>query len=187
VYAGAVEDATDAALVARIAGGSGAQAEAELCARYRRRIYLYGLRQLRDAAAADDLVQDVLATVIERLRAGAIEDADKLGGFVLGTCRMHVINRRRGEARRSRLLALYGDPRLGDDAAPGDLADLDRVRACLERLPDRDRAALLLAFYAELDGEALGRELGVTAAHARVIRHRALSRLQGCVKGEEER
>jgi RNA polymerase sigma-70 factor (ECF subfamily) len=167
-------------------GRDRAGAEAELCARYRRRVYLYGVRRLHDAAAAEDFVQDVLTTVIERLRAGAVNDPDKLGSFVLGTCRMQAIGRNRSEARRSRILALYGDPRAGEqraaDASPVEAADLDRVRDCLDRLSDRDRTVLLLSFYAELDAEAVGRELGVNSSHARVIRHRAFGRLQACVK-----
>lgn len=163
-------------------------AEAELCARYQRRVYLYGVRHLRDANAAEDFMQDVLATVIERVRAGALNDPTKLGSFVLGTCRMQALGRKRSLSRRARILALYGDPRTPEgSAAPAvEMADLPRVRDCLARLADRDRTVLLLTFYAELDAAALGNELGVDAAHARVLRLRALARLQGCVKGAKE-
>jgi RNA polymerase sigma-70 factor (ECF subfamily) len=160
-------------------------AEAEFCSRYGRRVYLYGLRHLRDAVAAEDFRQDVLALVLERLRGGAMKNPDKLGSFVLGTCRMQAIAKKRGDARRARILAMYGDPRaMGvSDASPVESADLGRVRDCLTGLTDRDRTVLLLTFYAELDAAALGRELGVDASHARVLRHRALGRLQTCVNG----
>lgn len=172
----------DAALVARIVEDRDrAAAEAALCARYRQRIYLYGLRHLREAAAADDLVQDVLATLLERARAGAIENPDKLGSFVLGTCRLMSVDRKRTDARRARILAIYPEPNTVDPAFP--ITDLARVTDCLARLAERDRTVLLLSFYAELDGEALARELAVEAAHVRVIRHRALGRLQKCVEG----
>jgi RNA polymerase sigma-70 factor, ECF subfamily len=165
-----------------------ARAEAELCARYQRRVYLYGVRHMRDVNAAEDFVQDVLATVIERVRAGALNDPAKLGSFVLGTCRMHAVGRKRSASRRARILALYADPRTpeGTSSAAVETADLPRVRECLARLADRDRTVLLLTFYAELDAAALGHELGVEASHARVIRLRALARLQTCVKGAEE-
>src|SRR6476659_106253 len=94
----------DAELIAAILRGREREAaEAELCRRYQRRIYLYGLRHLRDAAAAADLVQDVLATLLEKARAGAVREPEKLGSFVLGTCRLVVANRTRGEARRTRI------------------------------------------------------------------------------------
>lgn len=183
--------ADDASLVSMITGDRNrANAEAEVCARYRRRVHLYGLRHLRDASAADDLVQDVFATVIERVRRGELNDPDKLGAFILGTCRMQVIGRKRSEARRARILAIYGDPRIDDAAADETFevtaGDLERVRDCLARLADRDRTVLLLTFYAELDADALGREVGLQPNNVRVIRHRALGRLQACVRGSEE-
>lgn len=179
----------DAALVERIvAGNRRERAEAELCARYERRVYLFGLRHLRDATAAQDLVQDVLTTVIARVRAGAVHEGGKLGGFVLGTARMLVNNRVRLESRRARLLAVYGDPRVADaDAEPQTEADLARVGGCLGQLGERDRAVVLLTFYAELDAPAIARELGVEPGHVRVIRHRALARLQACVDGQRQR
>jgi RNA polymerase sigma-70 factor (ECF subfamily) len=150
-------------------------------------VHLFGLRHLRDAAAAEDLAQDVLATVIARVRDGAVRDAEKLGGFVLGTARMLVTNRTRLEARRSKILAKYADPPGAEDE-PGVRADLDRVGACLGGLAERDRTVLLLSFYAELDAAAIGGELGLEPGNVRVIRHRALARLQACVhaaRGEE--
>lgn len=180
---------SDASLVAMISEDQGrAAAEAELCARYQRRVYLYGVRHLRDVNAAEDFMQDVLATAIERVRAGALNDPAKLGSFVLGTCRMQALGRKRSVSRRARILALYGDPRVPEGAASPavETADLPRVRDCLARLADRDRTVLLLTFYAELDAGALGHELGVDASHARVLRLRALARLQTCVKGTEE-
>jgi RNA polymerase sigma-70 factor (ECF subfamily) len=179
---------SDATLVEVIIDGRDrAAAEADLCARYGRRVYLYGLRHLRDAVAAEDFMQDVLTTVIERVRGGAVHQPDKLGSFVLGMCRLQAIGRKRGEARRARILALYGDQREGEQDLPEglrvDSLDLSRVRDCLSRLADRDRTVLLLTFYAELDAAALGREIGVEPSHVRVLRHRAMGRLQSCVKG----
>jgi len=63
-------DPTDANLAARIAAGADREAEAELCQRMGPRIRLYGLRHLRDRHAAEDLMQQVLITTIEALRAG---------------------------------------------------------------------------------------------------------------------
>ena len=180
-----LEQSSDAQLVALIAEQSdGARAEAELCRRYQRRIQLYALRHLRDAAAAADMAQDALVTVLQRIRAGEVRDADKLGSFVLGTCRMLTANRVRGEARRGRLLAQYADPReAASDIEPsGEGPELERVSHCLGALPDRERTVLLLSFYAELDAQAIGRELGTNSGNVRVIRHRALARLQTCVR-----
>lgn len=180
--------AADASLIAMIAEGrERAAAETELCARYRRRIFLYGVKYLRDAADAEDLVQDVLATVLERARAGEVREPDKLGSFVLGTCRMQIVGRKRVESRRARILARYHDPREAHELTEPpavDLADRTKLQDCLARMTDRDRTILLLTFYAELDADDLGRELRLSPSNVRVTRHRALHRLQACVKDE---
>ena len=45
------------------------------------------LRHLRDPAAADDLVQDVLLMTFDSLRAGKVREDERLASYVLGTCR----------------------------------------------------------------------------------------------------
>jgi RNA polymerase sigma-70 factor (ECF subfamily) len=41
----------------------------------------------------------------------------------------------------------------------------------------------MLTFFDDLSAEALGRELDLTVANVRVIRHRGLDRLRKCVAG----
>ena len=84
---------SDADLAPRIAAGD-REAEAELCRRMGPRIRLYGIRHLRSPSAADDLVQHVLLKVLEALRTARLRESDKLSHFVLGTCRMTVLDLR---------------------------------------------------------------------------------------------
>src|SRR5580765_8216712 len=100
-------DPKDAELVLQIGSGNH-NAEAELFRRMAPRVRLYGLRHLRDEAAADDLTQMVLMTTIEALRARRLREADKLAHFVLGTCRMTVLDLRRGAQRKERILNRFG-------------------------------------------------------------------------------
>jgi len=79
-------EASDAELAGRVREGDRA-AEAELFRRLAPRVRLYGLRHLRDPAAADDLVQDVLLMTFDSLRAGKVREDERLASFVLGTCR----------------------------------------------------------------------------------------------------
>jgi RNA polymerase sigma-70 factor (ECF subfamily) len=95
-------------LVRQIGTGSNRQAEAELFRRMAPRIRLYGLRHLRDEHAAEDLTQQVLITTLEALRAGRLREPEKLASFVLGTCRMTVLDLRRGARRKERLLEQFG-------------------------------------------------------------------------------
>src|SRR5215813_2537990 len=99
---------SDMELVQRIRTGNDHDAEAELFRRMAPRVRLYGLRHLRDEYAADDLTQQVLITTIEALRAGRLREPEKLASFVLGTCRMTVLDLRRNAQRKERLLAQFG-------------------------------------------------------------------------------
>jgi RNA polymerase sigma-70 factor (ECF subfamily) len=176
----------DAALVRRIAAapdGGDAAAESELYRRLAPRVRLYGLKHLRDAQAAADLVQQVLMLTLERLRAGKLRDAERLVSFVFGTCRMMVLELRRTSFRRERLLDLYaGDVPMADPAASPRL-DHARLAGCLERLPERERSVLVMTFYDDQPAREVGAALGLTEGNVRVIRHRALERLRDCVTG----
>ena len=180
----ALDDATLARRIAQTAPGIDSKAEAELCRRLAPRVRLYGLKHLRNESAAADLVQQVLLMMVERLRADRLREPDLIASFVLGMCRMVVLDLRRGHARRERLLDTYGEG-LAPAAAPEPLAfDSGRLRRCLGRLSERERAVLVMSFYDDKPAEEVGRELGLTAANIRVIRHRGLERLRGCVTGE---
>jgi RNA polymerase sigma-70 factor (ECF subfamily) len=177
---------SDGALVARVRAGAaeGREAEIEVCRRFAPRIRLYGLRHLRDADAAADLVQEVLFSVLDRLRSGAIREPERLGSFVLGTCRLEASQGRRGSARRGALLARYGGG-LAPAEPQGARVDVDRLEGCLDRLPSRERAVLQLTFFAERATEAIATELDTTPGNVRVVRHRALARLRACMGTEE--
>src|SRR5882672_3206260 len=133
-------EASDAELAGRVRGGDRA-AEAELFRRLAPRVRLYGLRHLRDPAAADDLVQDVLLMTFDSLRAGKVRENERLASYVLGTCRRMAIGLARSTARRQRLLE-----RFGPELAPAawtfvePTLDLDRLVSCLERLAERERS-----------------------------------------------
>jgi RNA polymerase sigma-70 factor (ECF subfamily) len=174
-------DASDADLAVRVQDGDNA-AEAELFRRLAPRVRLYGLRHLRDPAAADDLVQDVILLTFDSLRAGKVRERERLASFVFGTCRRVVTDIRRGAARRERLLEQYG-PGLAAATSASDAKplDLDHLSRCLERLPERERAVVALSFYSERGSDDIAAELGLTAGNVRVVRHRALTRLRDCM------
>jgi RNA polymerase sigma-70 factor, ECF subfamily len=155
--------------------------EEELCQSLAPRIRLYGLRHLRDEQGAADLTQQVLMITLESLRAGKVRDPEKLVSFVLGTCRMVVLEMRRGSSRRQRLLEQFGreTPSVTEFAEPA--LDLDRLAACLARLAERERSVVMMTFYEDRSGEEVAGALGISAANARVIRHRALARLRECM------
>jgi RNA polymerase sigma-70 factor (ECF subfamily) len=174
----------DGALARRIAGAGAAPdtaAEAELYRRLAPRVRLYGLRHLRDRAAAADLVQQVLLMTIERLRAGEIREPERIASFVLGACRMTVLEMRRGTRRREELLAARADQEEAFEAPEPLALDPDRLAGCLEGLSERERSVVVMSFFAEKAADQVGAELGLSGGNVRVIRHRALGRLRECM------
>lgn len=180
-----VATAGDGDLARRVGarGPDAAAAEAELCRRLAPRARLYGLRHLRDAAAADDLAQEVLLLTLERLRAGRVRQPERLASFVLGTCRLVVRNQRRGHRRREALLDRFAAvfPRRTEPDSL--LLDRPRLQQCLERLAQRERSILVLTFYAEQPSSEIAARLGLSPDNVRTLRHRAFQRLRDCVQG----
>jgi len=144
------------------------------------RIRLYGLRHLRDEQAAADLMQQVLMMTIESMRAGKVRDLAKIESFVLGTCRMVVLEIRRGRDCRRSLLGRYLPP---VSAFPEPAPDLDKLAECLGRLAERERSVVVMTFYEEHSSDTVAGALGLSHENIRVIRHRALGRLRKCMSG----
>jgi RNA polymerase sigma-70 factor (ECF subfamily) len=165
----------------RIAGGSDREAEAEFCRTMGPRIRLYGLRHLRDGHAADDLVQQVLITTLQTLRTGGLREPEKLASFVLGTCRMTVMDQRRGVRRRQLLLDQFGVEMLAPVAASGPRLDHEKLANCVQGLKERERAVIVMSFYDEETAADVARFLSVSEANVRVIRHRAIHGLRDCM------
>jgi RNA polymerase sigma-70 factor, ECF subfamily len=179
----------DADLVRRIAAAAPERdpaAEVELCRRFVSRVRLFGLRHLRNEAAAADLVQDVLILTLEKLRAGAVRDPGRLASYVLGTARQCIIDAKRSAARRERILETFpiDFPSLVEESQES--LDTDRLRDCLQGLSERERTVLLMTFYDDRSAEDVGTELALSPANVRVIRHRGIGRLRDCMNLELE-
>ena len=119
-----------------------------------------------------------------------MREPDKIASFVLGMCRMTVLEIRRGTKRREELLEKWVPAFAGTTyeasgmtyEAPEPFAlDPDRLAACLEALPERERSVVLMSFFADKAADAVGAELGISGGNVRVIRHRALGRLRECM------
>ena len=176
----------DGALARRVAGAQGGPdgaAEAELYRRLAPRVRLYGLRHLRDRQAAADLAQQVLLMTLERLRAGEVREPERIASFVLGACRMTVLEMRRGAKRREELLEEWAPASAGVtyEMPEPHMLDPERLGGCLEALTERERSVVVMSFFADKAADQVGAELGLTGGNVRVIRHRALGRLRECM------
>jgi len=176
-----VIELSDSEIVVRIGAGKDPDAEAEFCRRMGPRIRLYGLRHLHDQHAADDLMQQVLMTTLLALRESRLRETEKLASFVLGTCRMTVMDQRRGTQRREQLREAWGADLPPTVIFASPQLDHDSLTRCVQSLKERERAVVILTFYDEEAGPDAARMLGVSEANVRVIRHRAIDQLRECM------
>jgi len=173
----------DAALVAAITGGGPDRhaAEEAFCARFAGRVRRYAERHLRDPQAALDLAHDVLLTTLEAMRGGRIEKPDRLGSFVLTTCRHLVWDENRARGRRERLDRVAA-PGLPVDVIPMSVGDRIRLEECVGRLEPRERSVILLSYAEDWPSDRVAAHLGTSPGNVRVIRHRSLSQLALCME-----
>jgi RNA polymerase sigma-70 factor (ECF subfamily) len=172
---------TDAELARQIGSGRHPEEEAELFRRMAPRVRLYGLRHLRDEYAAEDLTQQVMIATLEALRAGRLREPEKLASFVLGTCRMTVLDLRRSARRKERLLAQFGAERPAAVQPSLPRVDRERLAGCVQDLKERERTVVVMTFFDEQTSADVAGFLGISEANVRVIRHRAIHQLRQCI------
>lgn len=173
----------DAELARRIAAAGERLApaeEAELCRRYGRRLVAFGRRRLGSEDRGRDLAQDALLLTIEKLRSGGVREPERIGAFILGVARTLAGGRR---TRESRLEPIDSADRelVGSSVAPPDPIARTRITGCIEELPEKQKAVVLLTFYAEQSSPVIAASLGLSSENVRVIRHRGVARLRDCL------
>jgi RNA polymerase sigma factor (sigma-70 family) len=121
---------------------------------------------VRDRETACDIVQDVFAAAV-RKRAGYRGD-----GPLEAWLWRSVVNASLSHARRARPPLAAGEPR--EEAGSPDEAVQEAVAA----LPERQRLAVFLRYYADLDYRAIGDLLGISDGTARASVHAAHATLR---------
>jgi RNA polymerase sigma factor (sigma-70 family) len=140
---------------------------------------------------AEDLTQETLHIVVERVRAGTIEDPRRVFSFAASTARNLALNAARKALRQQTVV----DSELVDELAQnlemeqGELSDSDdrhlaeAVVAMLEELPtERDRQMLTRFYLDGVDKQQLCRELGLSPKHFDRVLMRARSRLRTIIE-----
>jgi RNA polymerase sigma-70 factor (ECF subfamily) len=161
-----------------------AKAERELVARFAERVRIFAAHRLRDAAAAEDISQETLSTVVSALRERRLQNLDALPGFVFTTARNLCMHWTRSAAREHSAFQRMHQENSALAAQPRDtllsLIDEDRrriVRTALTNLSDDDAGLLSLLYYDGFTSDEVAARLAITAAAVRVRKHRALQRL----------
>jgi RNA polymerase sigma factor (sigma-70 family) len=116
---------------------------------------------------AEDLVQEAFLRAFERL--GALRERDAFPGYLRTT----ILNAARGHFRRKwterlglgRLARLDRNPA----APPPDVGEREYLWSALQRLPYRQRAALVLRYYEDLSELDAARALGTSVAAIKAL------------------
>ena len=140
---------------------------------------------------AEDLTQETLQVVVERVRARTIDDPRKVFAFAAATARNMALNSARKVLRQQTVV----DSDLVDELAqnlemePSDLSESDdrhlaqAVMALLDELPtERDRQVLIRFYLDGNDKQQLCRELGLSPKHFDRVLMRARSRLRTIIE-----
>lgn len=126
-------------------------------------------------AAAEELVQDTLVRLYPKWER--VEAADVPLAYVRRSLANGFVNHQRRAARREYAYE-YVPERVDDRDALGQLADRDEIWSGLRRLPDRQRAALVLRFFEDLDDEQSAAALGCRVGTVRSLISRGLATLR---------
>jgi RNA polymerase sigma-70 factor (sigma-E family) len=125
-----------------------------------------------DRAAAEDLAQESFLRAASRL--GGLRDESAFAAYL----HRAVVNAVRNRARRLAVERRHAPPR---DPAPYDLPDVatrDRLWSALQRLPHRQRAALVLRFYLDLPEAGIAERLGCRPGTVKSAVSRGLAALR---------
>lgn len=171
-------------LVQRIVDGEAA-AEAALLERFRPGVHALVRRHCRPGdPIVDDIAHDILLTLLERVRTGAIKDPEALPAYV----RTSIVRACNAEYRQRR------EQPLGDSADevvdeitphndPQQRYDAEQLRVAvnellLELTVERDRELLRRFYLLEHDKQDVCAALGIDEGHFHRVVHRARQRFR---------
>ncbi len=168
-------------LVERIRVGERSVEDA-LVRQYSRGVQFAICQSVSDASVVEDLYQECFRMVLEKVRAGEVNEPDRLSGFICSLARNIVIEYFRKAARRETYHAPPGEHPV-PSPEPNQLDRLLReengslARRVLDALPsDRDRSVLYRFYIAEDDRDEICADLGIEATLLSQILCRARQR-----------
>lgn len=152
----------------------------ELYRAYAAEVLAYALRRA-PAEVAHDATSDVFLVAWRRMDA---VPRDRPLPWLLAVARKALATHRRSLRRQAAVAAkLAGVPRADASVdAPGHAL----VLAALRRLPEKEREALMLTVWEDLDSTAAAQVLGCSAVAFRLRLYRGRKRLERALEGEQE-
>jgi RNA polymerase sigma factor (sigma-70 family) len=139
---------------------------------------------------AEDLLQESLVVLWERVRSGQFEYAAKLSTFIFGTVK-NMWSRRLAKMRKE--IPTEIDPDEHSDGALSALDDLieteqaKMVRDALEKIGEQCKKLLMLFYWEELSMEEIAAQMGfANAATAKAKKYQCKKALEKVLKGVME-
>jgi RNA polymerase sigma factor (sigma-70 family) len=158
----------------------------DLFARHHTEIHAYLLRMLRDSELAADLTQDAFAKAYRAY--DTLEASENARAWLYRIAHRVALD----ELRRRRIIRFLPFTGEHKGAAPSpehlimDLRLSGELQRALERIPERQRSALLLAELHDLTGLELAQALGVSHVAARALLTRARESLRQALAAERK-
>jgi RNA polymerase sigma-70 factor (ECF subfamily) len=153
----------------------------DLLIRLQAGLRLLALYRLSDADAAQEVVQETLARLLDAESAGRLPELSRIGAYARGIAAHVITDLHRA---RSRQLPLNGGDGRLVEAGTDPLArlvsqeEIARVRAALQTLPASDRELLRLSYFDGLTPAGLAARLEEPGDRIRKRKQRALERLR---------
>ena len=165
-------------------------------------LYRFALSRLRDATAAEDLVQETFLAALDARREFRGDAAERT--WLIGILRHKLVDHLRKRCRELPLSANEEGDAVVDNLfvadghwkrAPerwqvdaGELADNREFwtvfTTCREALPQRQAAVFTLRLLEDVDADTVCKELDLTPTNLWVLLHRARTRLRECLEAK---
>ena len=177
--------ARDEPIVTRSQTGAGCidwPAELERHGRWLRTV---ALARVGDAAAADDVMQEVAAAALAK--GHQLRDPKSIGAWLYRLAVVGALQYRRRQGRRRKLIERYAKRAVSGDTGSRERDPLDwlladerktMVRQALGRLPRRDAEVLLLKYSEDWSYRQMAEHLGMSESAVEARLHRARQKLR---------
>lgn len=147
---------------------------------YARDVYRFVVFLGGDVSAADDIVSE---TFVRAWHARSRLDLSTVKAYLFAIARNLYLQQRRGANQVDPLDDRLADPRPGPHEHLHARRDLDAVVVALQRLPEIDRAAVLMRADDGMPYEEIAKTLGISVSSAKVKVHRARLKLAEARRG----
>jgi RNA polymerase sigma-70 factor (ECF subfamily) len=165
---------TDAELIAAVLAGR-REAFADLVSRYENAVHAAAMGVLRDHHGAQDVCQETFVSAFRNL--GTLREPSSFGSWILRVARNHALTSVRRQPPEQ---ALDESPEVPTHQGNGHLdARAERLLAAVVELPEHERAAVMLRYFAGHSLEQISKMTGQPVGTVGAQLHRARARLRG--------